>query len=313
MKSQDKELNKPFSLVTLFDKNYALRGLALIRSLDRVGIDYVMWVVALDEYVEELFEVLDHNRVRVIPLSDIETPALEAAKGNRSSAEYYWTLSPFVFDAVFDRSPHSEVVTYVDADLWFRQSPEHALTEFESSSASILITEHAYHPAFDATEKSGRFCVQFLSARRGRSDEILSKWQQQCLDWCFAYPDNGRFGDQGYLNEWPSRYGSRVAIARPEAMFQGPWNAMRFPYGEAIAFHFHSLVYGGRGKFSVGLYPIPKPHQRIVFSAYRSDLIWAEKVVNGTGLPVFGLAGRMQFFSAFLHRMVRLRELWLTH
>lgn len=299
--------------VTLFDRNYATRGLALWRSLNRNSSPFMLWIVALDEYTETLLRSLNLPNVRVIPLGEIETVELLRAKSERSFAEYCWTLTPFVFDAVFDRDSRAGTVTYIDADVWLRQDPEPIFMEFLASGADVLITEHAFHPAFDVTASSGYFCVQFLSVKRTTAQDIIQVWKDQCLEWCFAYPDSGRFGDQGYLNDWTKKYGKRVFVPAKKEWFQGPWNAMRFPYGEAITYHFHSLVSRGGGKFSVGLYPIPKPHRKNVYSPYGSDIAWAEGEMVRAGFEVHGKSGSMDVLRALTHRLVRFRELWVTH
>lgn len=296
--------------VTLFDRSYALRALALWRSLDRHLDDFFLWIVAMDAYVETMVQTLGLSRVGVIPVSEIEDAELLEKKRERSAGEYCWTLTPRVFEAVFSRSPLANAAVYVDADLWFRQSPQAVLGAFKESSADVLVTEHAYHPAFDQSATSGYFCVQFLGAKRGTSSDIIGKWRDQCTDWCFAYTDEGRFGDQGYLDDWPLRYGNRIQVPKRREWFQGPWNAMRFPYSESIAYHFHAFRYFGKDHFSVGAYPIPKPHRENLYEPYVDDLKWAQKLLEETGLAVWGVKPRPSFGVSALDRLRSLWRLW---
>lgn len=299
--------------VTLFDRNYASRALALYRSLLRHSNPFFLWVIALDDYTEELFVRLGLENVEVVPIREVETDELLRAKDGRTFAEYCWTLTPFVFDVVFVREPTAKSVTYIDADVWLVQSTEPLVAEFHHSNADVLITEHAYYPAFDVTATSGYFCVQFLSVKRDVAKDIIERWKSQCLEWCFSYPEDGKFGDQGYLNEWPALYGTRVFVSEKKQAFQGPWNALRFPYGEALTYHFHSFVYLGDGRYSVGLYPIPKPHQKNLYAPYVQDVMWAEKEILSAGMDLFGRGDWRKQLNALAHRLVRFREIWTTH
>lgn len=297
--------NPSLEFVTLFDRHYALRGLALWRSLDRHLEHFRLWIVAMDTYTEQLVQSLGLKGVEVIPVHEIEDAELREKKRERSAGEYCWTLTPRVFDAVFTRSPLATAVIYIDADVWLRRSPQPVLDSFQESSADVFVTEHAYHPAFDLSATSGYFCVQFLGAKRGSSVDIIGKWQDQCTEWCFAYSDRGRFGDQAYLNDWPRLYGNRIQVSQRKEWFQGPWNAMRFAYSEAIAYHFHSFVHLNRGRFGVGSYPIPKPHRDNLYRPYREDLEWAESLLGAAGLKSYGLASRRYLFITFLGRLRR--------
>ncbi len=299
--------------VTLFNKDYASRGLALYWSLSQHSLDFQLWVVALDDYTETLFRELRLESTTVISVNEIETVELQEKKRGRSFAEYCWTLTPFTFEAVFEREPSASSVTYVDADMWFAASPDSLVEAFHKSQADVLITEHAFHPAFDASATSGYFCVQFLTARRDKAKDILDEWKSQCLDWCFSYPDNGRFGDQGYLTKWPEKFGERVFIPASKEWFQGPWNALRFPYSEAMAYHFHSLNYLGKGEYDVGLYPIPKPHRKGLYAPYSAALKEAENAIRSAGFTPYGTVGIPEKVNALAHRLVRFREVWTTH
>lgn len=301
------------AFVTTFDKNYAARGLSLIASMDRLKLDYSLLVVALDSYVERLFELIEAPRVRVIPLADVENASLLRVKNTRSRTEYYWTLTPFVIDLALRHHSIDSVATYLDADTWFLSSPARLLASFKQSTADVLITEHGYHAAFDQSKTSGRFCVQFLAARGGSSDDIINRWKAQCLEWCFAEPLDGRIGDQGYLTEWPELYGSRASIVTPASAFQGPWNALRFPFSEAVAYHFHGLKRIGKGQIGLGAYPIPKPHRDEVYRHYGDDLDNSEALIRSVGLKVFGRARKRELIRDFRSRISRFRQLWTTH
>lgn len=105
-------------------------------------------------------------------------------KAERTTGEYCWTLTPFAPWFVLNADPEVPRVTYVDADFWFRKSPDALFIELDRSGKDILITDHAYAPENDGSADHGRFCVQFVVFTRTRSDNVIREWQGQCLEWC---------------------------------------------------------------------------------------------------------------------------------
>jgi hypothetical protein len=272
--------------VTLFDVAFAPQGIALHRSLQRHAGEHTLWVLCMDDAVEDLLAHLALPDVRTVRLTDVETSELLSVKPGRNRAEYCWTLTPFTFDAVFDRVPDAERVTYVDADVWLAADVAPVFRDFERSGAAVQITEHAYAPDHDQTATSGRYCVQFLTMTRESSLPVRRWWQERCVEWCFARVEDGKFGDQKYLDDWAERFGPLVHVAGPKSRFQGPWNAVRFPYSEAIAYHCHGLRTAGPGKVlpvDPG-YRIPRPHWRYIYQPYLQDLAVAlVRIADQTG------------------------------
>jgi hypothetical protein len=49
--------------------------------------------------------------------------------------------------------------------------------------------------------------VQFISFRNNvRGLKALRWWRERCLEWCYARLEDGKFGDQLYLEDWPKRF-----------------------------------------------------------------------------------------------------------
>lgn len=270
--------------VTLFDSTFLPQGLALHASLVRHAGDFDLTVITMDETAEQVLTDMALPRVQVVPLRDAETEALRRVKPSRSIAEYCWTITPFAVDVVFDRTT-AERVTYLDADLWFLGSPAPVFDEMISAGAAALITDHAYAPEYEQSANYGRFCVQFMPFERLASHAIRETWQQQCLDWCYSEPSDGRFGDQKYLDEWPARYGSDVHILEQVSLLQAPWNAIRFPASDAAAFHFHRLRIISVDRVYLGLYRLPREHIEHVYRPYLRDLRAACDSLADYGLP----------------------------
>lgn len=215
--------------VTLFDSRFLLLGLALHASLQKVAPNFHLWVICIDELVEQQINKLNLDHVSTIPLLSIETDELLAVKPTRTVGEYCWTLTPFAPQSVFNLAPDAERVTYLDSDLFFFFSPEIIFHEFELSKKHVLITEHAYAPELDRTAQSGRFCVQFMTFRRTQeSFDVMKWWQDRCIEWCFDRNEDGKFGDQKYLDQWPALFPNEVHILSQVDKTLAPWNVDYF-------------------------------------------------------------------------------------
>ena len=232
--------------VTLFDGNFLPQGLALAESLERHAGEHVLWVLCLDERARAEIQALGKASVRTIALAEAETPELLGVKPGRTLAEYCWTLTPFAPRFVFEREPAARRVTYLDADLFMLKSPAPIFAELESSGKSVLITEHNYDPACDFSAEYGRFCVQFVTFARDGGERVRDWWEKRCIEWCFARAEDGKFGDQKYLDDWPERFAGEVHVLQRKDAIQAPWNARRFSHAVAIAWHFHGLRIRGR-------------------------------------------------------------------
>lgn len=227
--------------VTLFDTLFLPQGLALHRSLERHATPYLLWVLCVDDRCAEVLSRLALPNLRALRVSELETAALKAVRPGRSIGEYCWTLTPFAPRFVFDADPRARRVTYIDADVWFRADPRQLLEGFQKSGRAVQITDHAYAPEYDQSAISGRYCVQFMTFERDAGEPIRAWWEARCLEWCYARVEEGKFGDQLYLEDWTTRFGDRVHVLHEVDRLQAPWNATRFPPGNAVAFHFHGL------------------------------------------------------------------------
>jgi hypothetical protein len=254
--------------VTLFDANFLPQGLALAESLERHGGEHTLWVLCLDDRTREAVERIARPNVRTIALADVETPQLLAVKPGRTRAEYCWTLTPFTPRFVFEREPSARRVTYVDADMYFLRSPKPLFDEFDASGKAVLITEHAYDPEYDQSATSGRYCVQFITFSRAAGEPVRRWWEERCLEWCFNRFEQGRFGDQKYLDDWPSRFAPQVHVLAQTATLLAPWNARLFPHAGAVAWHFQGLrIEGERVCWYLG-YEIPAAVERDIYAPY---------------------------------------------
>ena len=212
---------------TYFDGNYLLRGLALYESLRAHAQPFTLYALCLDN---ETFEFLNGKRLpRVVPISmstlENKDPQLLDAKTNRSALEYYFTLTPCLVQYVFNTWPELELLTYLDSDLFFLHSPNPLLAEL--GDASIGIIEHRYgHEPQYWTDALGRFNVGWISFRNDQNTKAcLAWWRERCLEGTPAQPENGRYGDQKYLDRWPELFQGVKILKHPGANL-AYWNIL---------------------------------------------------------------------------------------
>jgi hypothetical protein len=259
--------------VTLFDSAFMPQGLALHASMRRYAGAFTLWVLCVDDDVKTKLDALGISTIRTVALGEIETADLLAVKPGRNRAEYCWTLTPFTPKIVFDRDPQVQRATYIDADMFLLKSPRPIFEEFEASGKAVLITDHAYDPEYDDSATSGQYCVQFMTFVRNASDSVRQWWQDRCIEWCFDRIEDGKLGDQKYLDDWPTRFPESVHVLAQIDVILGPWNARRFPYSRAIAWHFHGFRLLADNKVLLHrVYEIPDVVDKMIYLPYMKEI-----------------------------------------
>jgi Methyltransferase domain len=244
----------PANFCTLFDSRYLARGLVTVRSLRHVHSDARVYVLCIDDKTRRVLERLDEPGVTAIGLNELEEhdPALAGVKGGRTRGEYCWTSTPALCRFLFDREPELDEVTYLDADLFFFNDPQPIFDEL--AGGAVLIVPHRYAPQWAEQERAhGIYNVEWVTFRRGdRGLAVLDWWRERCIEWCYARVEDGKFGDQKYLDDWPERF-QGVHVLRHPGGGLAPWNVPRHRLaneagsitvdGEPLVFfHAHSLA-----------------------------------------------------------------------
>ena len=268
--------------VTIFDSLFLPQGLALHMSMERHIKKYTLWVLCVDKQTYNVLNKLELPNVRLLQLNKLETPELLNVKKSRSNVEYCWTLTPFAPRFVFEADETVQQVTYLDADLWFRKHPKLIFDELKASGKHVLITDHAYAPEYDQSAISGQYCVQFITFTKHAGEEVRKWWEERCIEWCFATNDKGRFGDQKYLDHWPTIFCDQTHVLQQQSLTLAPWNASRFPYGGSIFYHFHSFRYGKFNKYSDG-YRLPIIVINNLYKPYENDIHTAIELLKLNG------------------------------
>jgi len=238
---------------TLFDEKYASRGIALYRSLERHCRDFRLHVFTMDDATHRLLRDSKFPCLEPIALSDLEAfdPELRMVKETRSWIEYLWTATPAICRHVLLNRHDVDTVTYVDADVMFFADPAPLLEE--SQNADVAIVPHGFATRWRHWEHTkGIYNVQFVMFRASEGGlAVLEWWRERCLEWCYARYEDGRLGDQKYLDDWPDRFES-VRVLRNPGIGLAPWNVEHRSIsssgsgvtvdGEPLIFyHYHSL------------------------------------------------------------------------
>jgi hypothetical protein len=210
---------------TYFDSGYLSRGLTLINSI-RTHDDFSdIWVLCLDEDCFKFLSELKLGGVFPVSIENFETssPELQNIKLSRSRIEYIFSIGPsFIWSVMKKSSIHNDLVIYLDADLYFFANPQ--LVSSDMKEASVGIIEHKYPKGLESRlSKYGKFNVGWVGFRNDQQgSKVLSWWAEECIKWCFDFPENGNYADQGYLNAFPSFEG--VKVLESPGFNLAPWN-----------------------------------------------------------------------------------------
>jgi len=280
------------NFITLFDRNYLSRGLALYNSLVGHCDNFFLYILAMDLETENYLNQEKRDNRIIISLRQIEScyPELEEIKKERTRAEYCWTLTPYSIQYAIKKY-NLDSCTYIDADMFFYSDPKVLIDE--AGDNSIIITEHRYTPEYDKTKTSGKYCVQFMYFKNDKNGtEALEWWRQRCKEWCYARQEDEKFGDQKYLDDWTTRF---KGIYVPSHIGCGiaPWNMRQYEFHckndkvivsdiitkeqkELIFAHYHELkkiFFSGKRAWYLGGYYISNDAKNILYKNYITKLL----------------------------------------
>ena len=242
-----------FNFCTYFDQHYLARGLALYSSLRERCPEFRLWVLCMDDTTYRTLTELNLHGLCPIALEEFERndEPLKTAKANRSKIEYYFTCTPSLLLYVFNHWPEVDLITYIDADLFFFASPAPLFEELGTNSIAII--GHRFPPYLKVLEQYGIYNVGWLSFRRDVNGlACLQWWRERCIEWCYDRLEAGRFADQKYLNDWTTRFRNVVVLEHKGANV-ALWNLgnyhLEYQNGNTVMvdkqpllfFHFHGL------------------------------------------------------------------------
>jgi len=181
-------------------------------------------VLCLDDETCVALTRLSLPEVQLIALPNFERgdEELVLAKRNRSLAEYYFTCTPSLPLFVMNHNPEVDLITYLDADIFFFSSPAQLFEEIGTNSIAII--GHRFSPTLKGLERRGIYNVGWLSFRRDVNGlACLRWWRDRCIEWCYDRVEGDKYADQKYLDKWPTLF-QRVVVLQHKGANLAPWN-----------------------------------------------------------------------------------------
>ncbi|MEO6001399.1 MAG: hypothetical protein ABIN89_31395 [Chitinophagaceae bacterium] len=262
--------------------------MALYQSLEKVCPSFHLYVFAFDDDCYTYLKNYPLPNLTVISLREFEYAVLLKVKPSRSMAEYCWTSTPFTILFCLENF-HLPHCTYLDADLIFYNDPQVLIDEM--GDKSVLISEHRYPNIYDQSWYSGIYCVQFMCFKNNEAGlEVLNWWKDRCIEWCYGRLEDGKFGDQKYLDDWRTRFDS-VHVMQHRGGGVAPWNLLLYSFiqepglkliekktrltYDVIFFHFHGVQFFTDNKVSLAgpLYEISSSIKKLFYYPYVNNLL----------------------------------------
>lgn len=192
---------------TYFDGRYAPRALVMLRSLAEVLPEVEVWVLALDGRAAAL-------EGHAPPGTRFAQPDL-IRRPNGPERGRLMALKPAWLAHVLASVPPGEPLTYVDADMFFLDSPREAVSE-AAAHAVALSPQRFTNPRGDAFW--GRFNAGWIGLRHDApAHAFLDDWRRDC---------DGRlsptYSNQKFLDQAAGRPG--VGVLRHPGVNVAHWN-----------------------------------------------------------------------------------------
>ena len=105
--------------VTLFDHNYAVKGVAMVQSFLHYNPKSSIKILCLDVQtniiLNDLFQ--EDSRIELYTLSDLDITTINSILGNRTYQEFCWSLASIFSN--FAQLKFNNSVIYLDSDIYF--------------------------------------------------------------------------------------------------------------------------------------------------------------------------------------------------
>jgi hypothetical protein len=275
-----------YNLCTFFDRNYLYKGLVLYKSLKRTTKNFVLWILCTDEESYLILKKLRLKHAHLTKLEEVENKELLQVKKDRSKAEYSLTLKPAYVDYILRNNKSIKDIYYVDSDIAFFQNAKYVFELAEK--ASIAISPHDFPISLRGREKrAGKYNAGAIYFKNDKESlTCLNRWRKQCIKWCYWKVENGKMGDQMYLDEWPKLY-KKIKIFNHKGINLAPWNIKKYKLSKKrgdiyvdgdklIFYHFHQFKILSNQRFLPShLHKIPKKALFYIYKPY-------EKLINSS-------------------------------
>jgi len=274
-----------YNFCTLFNKDYFYKGLALYNSLKRNCKDFKLFILCMDDITYDLLYKMALENVELISLKEFEDQKLLKIKNTRTFGEYCWTCTASLILFLLKKYHDLDMMTYLDADLYFYNNPMPIFEEFNGDY--IFITEHNSSSEFRKLLIYGKYNVQFIIFRNNDEGlKALEWWREKTINRCYSRRSgkNMQGGDQIYLNDWTTRF-EKVHVLQNVRLCLAPWNVNKYNFTfensniyiedtKLVFYHFHSFEINNGDKFTLadGAYKIHKISKKLIYRPYIEEI-----------------------------------------
>lgn len=217
---------------TLFDSNYLDKGLALYYSMRMRVQNFKLYIFAFDQKCYDILCDLHLQNVQLFSVMDIMTDELQEKKLKRTRAEFCWTCTSVIIEYVLLQC-QEKICTYIDADIYFYGDPDTVIAEIIDDHCSVGLVAHGFERDYGYGNEifhNGKYCVQFNTFINDKAGLlVLEEWKKECLEWCYSHYEDGRLGDQKYLDKWQLKY-SGIHESKNLGAGVAPWNLHLYHY-----------------------------------------------------------------------------------
>ncbi len=275
----------------------------MYQSLKKAMPTAHLYVFCFDQLALDYLKSHTQKDLTPISLNEFEDDELLRVKQTRTQVEYCWTCTPSVIRFCLKKYSLDRC-TYLDADLFFFNSPQPIFEEM--GNADVLITEHRFSETYKTSIINGIYNVQFMVFKNTpNSLQTLEWWRNSCNKWCYNRLEDGKLGDQKYLDNWTTEF-QGIHVLKHLGGGMGPWNIQQYELIKTqnllsgrettsgkpftpLFYHFHNFKIYQDG-FAIAIYY--KLSEEIIQFIYR---IYLEKLYSVTmslqGLPQFSGKG----------------------
>lgn len=245
----------------IISKYKLYQGIALYRSLVYNSSNVNVFILCVDEEAYQVCEAMCLKYAILLRTEDLNDERLMVVKQNRRLNEYCWTLKPFFLEHVLSKYNYLDSAMYLDADICFFNDPS-PIFEVNNQYCALL-SEHDFLEKNSLVEQNcGKYnsgLIVFKKCKTGL--EILKWWEEKCIEWCYDGLDEGRFGDQKYLDLMPRLFEGVYSISVPGVNI-APWNEAKYGFNnkadkvyanndKLICYHFCGLRLLNKNQFAL--------------------------------------------------------------
>jgi hypothetical protein len=251
--------------VTLYDRAYLAKGLALYESLQKHSSEpFTLYILALDDFTRKYLE--QYKGTAPSNLAILDWNFMPKDIPDKPVPYNFFLLASEVTLALMKhlRKP----VTYLDSDIYFFNDPKVIYDTI--GSREVAIVPHRFPPHdYNRLSPNGLYnvsLVYFSNSQRGI--ETLMWWRDQCRAKC----DAESCGDQKYLDQFVDHLTLKLCILDNVGIGAGPWNAYMYDVQEGpalnlqplIFYHFHEY----RNRNQLTGYPVTENQRKYIYDPY---------------------------------------------